>query len=102
MLCREYLHLKGDLSRDSEWNVMVDLFMYRDFDAKKDKTAEEGEGEAEGEEEGAADDEGQEVVKESMKKFSNENEDEEDEESEGEEGATWKNKNAGSPSKQYA
>jgi small subunit ribosomal protein SAe len=62
-LCREVLYLRGEISRDNEWEVMVDLFMYRDFDAKKEKAGEE-EAEAEDEPE-----EKEEAVKDSMKKF---------------------------------
>merc|ERR1719476_1219539 len=36
LLTRETMQIKGDLPRDSEWDVMVDLFMYRDPDATKE------------------------------------------------------------------
>lgn len=65
LLAREVLYLKGELSRDEDWDVMVDLFMHRDFDDKKEKAA-AAEGEEEAEEEA---EEGGDAVKESMKKF---------------------------------
>lgn len=85
LLCREVLFLRGELSRDEEWEVMVDLFMHREFDDKKKEgaapetaAAEEGEA-AEAGEEGAA-------VKDTMKKFEDGGDAEEEEEEE-----TWGN-----------
>lgn len=89
LLCRESLYLRGEISRDSEWEVMVDLFMYRDFDDKKEK-ADEEEGAEEEEEEGEAG----EAVKDTMKKFEGGEgageDEEEDEDEEEEEEETWK------------
>lgn len=75
LLAREVLQLRGEISRDSDWEVMVDLFMYRDPEAKKEKASEEEPAaeEEQVEEEGAA-------VANAVKDF-----DGEDEEDDGEE-----------------
>lgn len=38
MLCREVLRMRGTISRDQEWDVMVDMFIYRD---EQDKEAQD-------------------------------------------------------------
>lgn len=92
LLCREVLYLRGELSREEEWDVMVDLFMHREFDEKKKAPATEEAAEGEEEEEGEG-----EGVKDTMKKFQGEGaEGEGEEESEGEEeDEKWTNPTAG-------
>lgn len=84
LLCREVLYLRGEIDRNEDWDVMVDLFMHRDFEEKKEKAVEGGVEEEE-QEEGA----GEEAVTDTMKKYQ-EGVDEGDEEGDEEE-EKWTN-----------
>jgi small subunit ribosomal protein SAe len=79
MLARETLMLRGDIPRNADWEIMVDLFMHREFDDKKKSGDEEAEEEAQAEEAGEAQD--------TLNKFKGEEGDEEEEEAG--EGETW-------------
>ena len=84
LLYREVLYLRGTIDRNNDWDVMVDLFMFRDTDDKKIEAKKDDD-----EEEEAGEEEGDDAVKDTMKKF---NEGEEDDEEEGDEEAeNWKN-----------
>jgi len=37
LLAREVLYLRGDLNRSAPWNIMVDLFFYREPEAEEEK-----------------------------------------------------------------
>jgi len=92
LLCREVLYLKGEIPRESDWEVMVDLFMYREFD-DKDKEKEGEEGEDEGDEDEEGDDKMHDTVnKYTKEKGEDEDEDEDAEDDEDEE--AWKNSGA--------
>jgi len=98
LLAREVKQLRGEISRDEEWDVMVDLFMHRDTDQKK--TAEDA-GEA-ADDAGEADEaEAAEGVANTMKTF--EGQDNGDEE-EGDDDADekWAGDNADAAATTYA
>jgi small subunit ribosomal protein SAe len=84
ILARETLQLRGDLARDQPWEVMVDLFMFRDPEAKKESVEDAGddeEADAEAEPEDTA-------VANTMKTFEGEGQEGEDDD-EDEEGEAW-------------
>ena len=94
LLAREVLQLRGDIPRDQAWDIMVDLFMFRNPDAKKveaEDAAEDEEAEADAEPEDTA-------VANTMKTFEGQ-EGDEDEEDGGEDEAWTPNPAGGA---QYA
>jgi len=66
LLAREVKQLRGEVSRDEEWDVMVDLFMHRETDQKK--AAVDGD-EADGDAGEAEEAEAQDGVANTMKTF---------------------------------
>jgi len=81
-LAREVLMLRGAIPRDSDWDVMVDLFMHREITNKKPVEDDEGE-----EEQPAAEEVGD--VTDTLNKFKEGEDGNEEEEGAEEEGAAW-------------
>merc|ERR1719469_340702 len=82
LMAREGKQLMGEIPRDQPWDVMVDLFMHRNLDAKKvEDEGEDGE-EAADEEPAEAD-----AVTNTMKTFDAEGAEGDDDEEEGEDEA---------------
>jgi len=77
LLAREVLFLRGEVSRSTGWDVMIDLFMHRDINEQKNQLVEEPEEKVE-----ADADEGRAVDKLAGANAEDEEEDEE-------EGAAW-------------
>jgi len=97
LLARETLQLRGEIEREKEWEIMVDLFMYRDPESKKVEQ-EVGEDEGGAEDEGEQQDQG---VEETLKQFQGEEGDEEEgEDEEGEE--QWGPTPGNKPEENYA
>lgn len=92
LLAREVLFLRGEITREEDWEVMVDLFMYRDFAENKKEVAGDAADENEEDGEGAGEDD---AVKNTLKKYqgegegAEEGEDEEDEDEQ--EDKAWTN-----------
>lgn len=81
LLAREVLQLRGEIPRDQPWEIMVDLFMFRNPDQKKVEDAADAADEEEAAEE--AEPEGA-VVADTMRQFKDDDGDEEEDEGEGE------------------
>jgi small subunit ribosomal protein SAe len=80
LLARETLQLRGEIARDQPWDIMVDLFMFRNPDAKKveaDDAADDEDNDAEVEPEDTA-------VANTMKTFEGQEGEDEDDDEEGE------------------
>ena len=84
LLSREVKQLMGEIPRDQPWDVMVDLFMHRNLDAKKVEDDEGADGEENENEEPAEAD----AVANTMKTFDAEGQEGEDED-EDEEDQSW-------------
>jgi len=75
LMAREVLQLRGEVPRDQDWDVIVDLFMYRDPEAQKKANFNEEEAEVADE----AEAEQTQAVTETMKGFDDDNDEEEEE-----------------------